>query len=224
MSKCKQCGVIVRDDTEVCPLCKCVLDMDADSEVENKYPDIWAKNHVMKLLIRIYLFAAIVTETLLIYLNYRYFNGIYWSVIVGVILAYIYLTLAYTVSYSRAGYRMKIIVGVAGGILLLNVIDHVLGNNGWSIDYAFPAALLAVDVTVLFLIIFNRRNWQSYLSFQIAMILFSLIPVILHLLGYVRVPILAYLALAVAVFLFLGTVIIGGKRATTELKRRFHVK
>lgn len=222
MSKCKQCDVIVRDDTEVCPLCKCVLD--TDGEAENKYPDIWAKNHVLKLVIRIYLFAAIVTETVLIYLNYRYFNGIYWSVIVGVVLAYIYLTLAYTVSYSRAGYRMKIIVGVAGAILLLNVIDHVLGNNGWSVDYAFPAALLAVDVTVLFLIIFNRRNWQSYLSFQIAMILFSLIPVVLNLMGYAHVPLLANLALAVAVFLFLGTVIIGGKRATTELKRRFHVK
>lgn len=222
MSKCKQCDVIVRDDTEVCPLCKCVLD--TDGEAENKYPDIWAKNHVLKLVIRIYLFAAIVTETVLIYLNYRYFNGIYWSVIVGVVLAYIYLTLAYTVSYSRAGYRMKIIVGVAGAILLLNVIDHVLGNNGWSVDYAFPAALLAVDVTVLFLIIFNRRNWQSYLSFQIAMILFSLIPVVLNLMGYAHVPLLANLALVVAVFLFLGTVIIGGKRATTELKRRFHIK
>lgn len=222
MSKCKQCGVFVRDDTGVCPLCKCVLDV--DGEAENKYPDIWAKNHVMKLLIRIYLFVAIATESLLIFLNYIYFNGLYWSVIVGVVLAYIYLTLAYTVNYSRAGYRMKIIVGVAGGILLLYVIDHVLGNRGWSINYVFPAALLAVDVTVLFLVIFNRRNWQSYLCFQIAMILFSFIPVILSLLGYMTVPSFAYLALAVAVFLFLGTVIIGGKRATTELKRRFHIK
>ena len=222
MSKCKQCGVFVRDDTGVCPLCKCVLD--TDGEAENKYPDIWAKNHVMKLIIRIYLFVAIVTESLLIALNYIYFNGLYWSVIVGVVLAYIYLTLAYTVSYSRSGYRMKIIVGVAGGILLLYVIDHVLGNNGWSINYAFPAALLATDVAVLFLIIFNRRNWQSYLSFQIVMIIFSLIPVIFSLIGYMTVPSMAYLALAVAVFLFLGTVIIGGKRATTELKRRFHIK
>ena len=77
MSKCKQCGVIVRDDTEVCPLCKCVLD--TDTEAENKYPDIWAKNHVLKLIIRIYLFVAIVTESLLIYLNYIYFDGLYWS-------------------------------------------------------------------------------------------------------------------------------------------------
>lgn len=222
MSKCRQCQVIVRDDTQICPLCNCVLD--TDDQVENKYPDIWAKNHVLKLLIRIYLFVAIVTEGLLVALNYIYFNGLYWSVIVGVILAYIYLTLAYTVSYSSAGYRMKIIVGVAGAVLLLFVIDHVLGNNGWSMNYVFPAALMAVDVTVLFLIIFNRRNWQSYLSFEIAMIFFSLIPVILSWEGVIRARQLSYVALAVAVCMFLGTVIIGGRRATTELKRRFHIK
>lgn len=221
MSKCKQCGVFVRDDADVCPLCKCVLE--TDGETENKYPDIWAKNHLLKLLIRICLFVMLVTESVLIFLNYIYFDGLYWSVIAGVIFAYIYLTLAYTVSYSRAGYRMKIIVGVAGAVLLLFVIDHVLGNNGWSLNYVFPAALLATDVVVLLLIIFNRKNWQSYLTFQIAMILFSLIPVILSELGYMTFPSFAYIALAVAFFLFLGTVIIGGKRATTELKRRFHI-
>lgn len=221
MSRCKQCGVIVRDDTDVCPLCNCVLEI--DGETENKYPDIWAKNHLLKLLIRICLFVMLVAESILIFLNYIYFDGLYWSVIAGVIFAYIYLTLAYTVSYSRAGYRMKIIVGVAGAILLLFVIDHVLGNNGWSINYVFPAALLATDMAVLLLIFFNRKNWQSYLSFQIAMIIFSLIPVILSELGYMTFSSFAYIALAAAVFLFLGTVIIGGKRATTELKRRFHI-
>lgn len=222
MSKCKQCGVTVRDHTEVCPLCKCVLETDGLSE--DKYPDIWAKNHVLKLVIRIYLFAAIVLESILVYCNLVYFNGLYWSIITGVILAYIYLTLAYTVSYSRSGYRMKIVVGVAGAILLLVVVDHVLGNNGWSVDYAFPTALLLVDVTILCLIFFNRRNWQSYLCFQIVMIFFSLIPFLLNLMGYMRVMFLADLALVVSVFMFLGTVIIGGKRATTELKRRFHIK
>ncbi len=222
MSKCRQCQVIVRDNTQVCPLCNCVLD--ADDQVEDKYPDIWAKNHVLKLLIRIYLFVAIVTEGILVALNYIYFNGLYWSVIVGVVLAYIYLTLAYTVSYSSAGYRMKIIVGVAGAVLLLFVIDHVLGNNGWSMNYVLPAALIAVDATVLFLIIFNRKNWQSYISFEIAMIGFSLIPVILSWEGMIRARRLSYVALAIAVCMFLGTVIIGGRRATTELKRRFHIK
>lgn len=214
--------MIIHDDTQICPLCNCVLD--ADSEAENKYPDIWAKNFVLKLLIRIYLFAAIVLETIFICLNYFYFNGIYWSAIVGVIFAYIYLTLAYTVSYSHAGYRIKMIVGVAGAVLLLLVIDRVLGNNGWSMNYVFPSALLAMDVAILGLIAFNRRNWQSYLCFQIAMIFFSMIPVILSLTGYITAPFLSYMAMAVTVFAFLGTVIIGGRRANTELKRRFHIK
>lgn len=222
MSKCKQCNVIIHDDTQICPLCNCVLD--ADSEAENKYPDIWAKNYVLKLIIRIYLFVAIVLESVLICVNYFYFNGIYWSAIVGVILAYIYLTLAYTVSYSHSGYRMKIVVGVAGAILLLLVIDRVLGNNGWSMNYVFPSALLAMDVTILLLMAFNHRNWQSYLCFQIAMIFFSAIPVVLSAAGYITVPFFSWVTLAVAVFAFLGTVIIGGRRATTELKRRFHIK
>lgn len=222
MSKCRQCKVIIRDDVPVCPLCKCVLDVDEDAE--SKYPDIWAKNYVLKLIIRIYLFAAIVLETGLVAINYFYFQGTYWSVVVGVILAYIYVTLAYTVSYSRAGYRMKIIVGVACGVLLLLVTDRVFGNNGWSMNYAFPAALLATDAVILGFIICNRRNWQSYLSFQLAMIAFSFIPILLSALELITAPALSYAALAAAVFSFLGTVIIGGRRAVTELRRRFHIK
>ena len=213
--------MIVHDDVSVCPLCKCVLDV--DGQAESKYPDIWAKNYVLKLVIRIYLFVAIVLEAVLVAINYFFFHGTYWSVVVGVILAYIYFTLAYTVSYSRAGYRMKIIVGVACGVLLLLVIDRVLGNNGWSMNYAFPAALLATDAVILGFIIFNRRNWQSYLSFQLAMVVFSIVPVLLSVLGLVTAPMLSYVAAAMAVFSFLGTVIIGGRRATTELKRRFHI-
>jgi uncharacterized membrane protein YeaQ/YmgE (transglycosylase-associated protein family) len=221
MTKCNQCQVYVRDDVNVCPLCHCVLE--DDGTAENKYPNIWKKNHILKLLIRIYLFAAILVETGLIWLNWRYFTDSYWSVVVGVILAYIYLTLAYTVSYSRAGYRMKIIVGVAGAVLLLSVIDRLLGNYRWSLNYVFPAALLAVDVTVLFLIAFNRRNWQSYISFQIVMVLFSLPALPLGLTGVITSPALAYVALAAAVFSLLGTLLIGGRRATTELYRRFHI-
>ncbi len=222
MSKCRQCQVIVRDDTQICPLCRCVLDADTGSQ--NKYPDIWAKNHVLKLLIRIYLFVAIVLEGVLVFINYRYFPNVHWSVIVGAILAYIYLTLAYTVSNSRSGYRMKIVVGTAVAVLMLAVIDHEFGNKGWSMNYVLPAALLVVDVAILFLLIFNRKNWQSYIGLEILMVLFSLIPIVLMRIGYIVAPVLSYLALAVSFCLFLGTMIIGGRRATTELRRKFHIK
>ncbi|MDD6038172.1 MAG: DUF6320 domain-containing protein [bacterium] len=223
MSQCKQCNVIVMDDTEKCPLCNCVLER--TEPVVNKYPDIWAKNHVLKLLIRIYAFLAIVLEGFLIFANIVRFNGIWWCVITGIAFAYVYLTLAYTVDNSRAGYRAKMVVGVAGGILMLAVIDKVLGYRGWSLNYVFPALLIALDFTILLLIAINRRNWQSYLMFQLMMIIFSLIPVLLNFTtNLVDTLTVAYVALAISVACFLGTLIIGGNRATTELKRRFHIR
>ena len=41
--------------------------------------------------------------------------------------------------------------------------------------------------------------------------------------GIVTAPILAVLAFAFSAALFLGTLIIGDRRARTELRRRFHV-
>lgn len=221
MSWCHQCGVTVTDGSDVCPLCQCVLE--PDNESEYKYPDIGAKNQVLKLITRIYLFLSIVIEFGLIVYNYINYEGVAWCAIPGCALAYGYLTLAYTINYSRAGYRAKIVVGVFGAIGVLLVIDHVLGNYGWATDYVFPALLLATDATCLILMIVNRRNWQSYLTFQIWMIVFSALPLLVSGLIGVLNPIVFYIALFVSIACFLGTWIIGGPKATDELKRRFHI-
>ena len=70
----------------------------------------------------------------------------------------------------------------------------------------------------------NRRNWQSYIMWQIFMILCSFVPIVLYLTGIIYVPYLALAALGTSVFLFLGTLIIGDRRARVELKRRFHIR
>jgi hypothetical protein len=55
------------------------------------------------------------------------------------------------------------------------------------------------------------------------MVLFSLLAIPLRVLGVITAPVLSYVALAVSAFSLLGTLIIGGRRATTELQRRFHI-
>lgn len=59
---------------------------------------------------------------------------------------------------------------------------------------------------------------------QIFMLLCSIVPLILRAVGVITVPFLSLLAFAFSLFLFLGTVIIGDRRARVELKRRFHVR
>lgn len=221
MSKCEQCKIEVMDNTEVCPLCGAVLEKD-DTSV-NRYPDVRPKTRKLRLIVNIYLFLAIVIEALLIYLNYNNFHGVYWSAITLAALAYGYFTLAVSV-LNNMGYKAKLIWQTLFGILFVILIDLVVGYRGWSVNYVLPGGILLLDAGIIALMCYNARNWQSYILFEMFVLLCSLVPLLLILLGIITKPLLSIVALAASVFLFLGTVIIGDRKARVELKRRFHVR
>ena len=191
------------DETERCPLCHSVLE--PTIEVENMYPDVKIKTRRMMLLSRIYLFVAIVAEAVLVAVNHYGDFETAWSLVTGLIFFYGYLVVRFAI-LGKTGYIAKTIVLT------------------WSVRYVFPAAIILVDIGILILMCVNRRNWQSYIMWQIFMILCSFVPIILYLTGIIYVPYLALAALGTSVFLFLGTLIIGDRRARVELKRRFHIR
>lgn len=221
MSRCKQCNVEILDETERCPLCHSVLEKTV--EVENMYPNVRTMTRRLALLSRIYLFVAILVEALLIYLNVLSDSEMFWSAIPGLAMLYGYLVLRYAI-LGKSGYKGKTIVLTLIAILMVVAIDFVVGYRGWSVNYALPSAILLVDVGILILMCINRRNWQSYMMWQIFMILCSVVPLVLYAVGIVTAPILAVLAFAFSAALFLGTLIIGDRKARTELRRRFHVR
>ncbi len=221
MSRCKQCNVEILDETERCPLCHSVLEKTV--EVENMYPNVRTMTRRLALLSRIYLFVAILVEALLIYLNVLSDSEMFWSAIPGLAMLYGYLVLRYAI-LGKSGYKGKIIVLTLIAILMVVAIDFVVGYRGWSVNYALPSAILLVDAGILVLMCINRRNWQSYMMWQIFMILCSVVPLVLYAVGIVTAPLLALLAFAFSTALFLGTLIIGDRRARTELRRRFHVR
>ena len=221
MSRCKQCNVEILDETERCPLCHSELEKTV--EVENMYPNVRTMTRRLALLSRIYLFVAILVEALLIYLNVLSDSEMFWSAIPGLAMLYGYLVLRYAI-LGKSGYKGKTIVLTLIAILMVVAIDFVVGYRGWSVNYALPSAILLVDVGILILMCINRRNWQSYMMWQIFMILCSVVPLVLYAVGIVTAPLLALLAFAFSTALFLGTLIIGDRRARTELRRRFHVR
>lgn len=205
MSRCKQCNVEILDETERCPLCHSVLEKTV--EVENMYPNVRTMTRRLALLSRIYLFVAILVEALLIYLNVLSDSEMFWSAIPGLAMLYGYLVLRYAI-LGKSGYKGKIIVLTLIAILMVVAIDFVVGYRGWSVNYALPSAILLVDAGILILMCINRRNWQSYMMWQIFMILCSVVPLVLYAVGIVTAPLLALLAFAFSAALFLGTLII----------------
>lgn len=220
MSRCRNCNVEILDETEFCPLCHSVLEQ--TEELENMYPDARHKTQKLKFATRLYLFCAIVVEFVLLMIDFNGENQVHWSVLVGLGLLYVYTVLRYAV-LGKSGYRAKTIVLVLLAVLLTVAVDFITGYRGWSVDYVASGGILLVDVAIIALMIFNRRNWQSYMMWQITMILFSIIPAVLYWLGIENNVYMAFLPLVVSAFLFLGTLMIGGRRAGQELYRRFHI-
>lgn len=219
MAKCTNCALEVLDETETCPLCHSVL---VETEpLENMYPNVRIRMRRMKLFSRIYLFAALVLEALVFCADVLTASPIWWSAITGVLLLYGFMVLRYAI-LGKSGYRSKVIVLTVLAILVAVLIDMVSGYRGWSVDYVLPSGILLVDVIILICMVVNRRNWQSYLMWQLLMVLCSLLPMELYRKELEHNAYLAFLPLAASAAIFLGTLIIGGRRARTELARRFH--
>ena len=105
------------------------------------------------------------------------YDGLWWSGIAIPGIAYVGLTLRYSI-LRHANLGKSLLIETIGMQILLVMIDRVLGFEGWSVNYAVPGTILFADAAVVFLIVVNRLNWQSYFMYQIAITVFSFIPLI----------------------------------------------
>lgn len=143
-------------------------------------------------------------------------------IISGLVLLFGYIVIRYAI-LGTSGYIVKTVVLTMIAIIMSVAIDFSVGYNGWSVNYAFPSGILLIDAGILVSMAVNSKNWQSYIMLQIFMVFCSVVAIILNVVHIVTNPIVSIVALNVSVLLFLGTVIIGGRRARVELKRRFHI-
>ena len=224
MNKCNRCGVIVYDRTEVCPLCKGVLESDGvENDIHiNEYPNILKKERAWNLILRILLASWVIGTIVMVFVNYQLGHRYWWSVVASASYLYV-LSCARLLTHPYAGYLRRTFGVIIGAMLLNVVIDYCSGGYGWSLNYVLPASLFVINLALILLMIINHRNWQSYMILQIFSIFFGCIPLLFIHIGLVTHPLLSEIAFLSSVVLFLGTLIVGGGAARSELKRRFYI-
>lgn len=225
MNKCWNCGVELIDPSNICPLCKCITENDPEElrTLEPTYPR--HPEREMKKIQRalsIYTLAAIVAEVILVIVDLHVGDRVGFSIVTGSLFIYAYITLKFSVQ-KHIGYQFKILLQTLLGVAVIVLIDEITGFHGWSVNYVLPSAFILIDAAVIVLMIVNSRNWQSYIPMQLLLIVLCVIPFILRHIGISTDSLLCLIALCVAVFVFIGSIIIGGRRAVDELYRRFHV-
>lgn len=241
MSKCLRCKVNIMDDAVMCPLCRGVLSQEDEAVGASQngeetgrngeenyhshaftYPNVYPAIRRMQFIKRLVIFSSVVVECILLLVNYLTYNGIKWSLVTGVGLAYACFTLVYSFEQNKS-LQKKLVVQLVFALAAFVLIDATIGYKGWSISLAIPSAVMAVELTVIVLMFVNQKNWQNYILTQIVLVLISLVMVLLGLFGVTESNLLSIIAVAATGFLLLGTLVFGDKRAENELKRRFHI-
>jgi hypothetical protein len=196
--------------------------LEATDEMENAYPNIKVKTKRFVMISRLYLFLAVVAELILINICVLTEVQSIVYIISGMVLVYGYVFFRYSI-IGTSGYRAKALVSIILAVLMLVAIDILHGYNGWSVNYVFPSGIILVDAFILVVMAINYKNWQSYMLQQIFMILCSIAALVLCKIGIITSPILSIIAMNISLIIFLGTLILGGRRARVELMRRFHI-
>ncbi len=225
MNKCLRCNVWVRDNAQVCPLCDSVLHQEGGEEkCVNTYPDVKDKARRAKRISRISMYVGVMIEVLLIIINYYTYSreGIYWSVITGGVFLYLILSV-HEIIGRRTGHIRKIYVQMLGVVGLMLLIDGSLGFKGWSLEYGMPCAIMAMNLIIAICMIVNYANWENYVVMQLFTALLSIVELVLLFTGVVHHFVLVWVAFGISISLCSGTLIIGDRKATNELKRKFHI-
>lgn len=220
MSKCHHCGIIITDPSETCPLCKGVVEIGGDTRAT--YPDIPLLRKKLFLIRRGVLFACMVAAALCLYVDYHTADGFGWSIIAAAgILAGVTIFLLMT--DPSTGYRTRTLFTIALSVAFILIVDYATGFKGWSVNFVIPGVIFLFNLSLLILMVINKRSWYSYLIYQILAIFAGAIPIILIYRHIVTFPILSELAFGASVFLFIGTLLFGGRMAVEELQRRFYI-
>lgn len=187
------------------------------------YPEIFYNRGRIKKLVNILylvLFAAALLTGAVNVATFGLTNN-WWSVIAIGCIAYVAVTIRYSIM-RRASLAGILVVESLGAQVLLVLIDYMTGFHGWSFNFAIPSVLLFDVIAAVFLMLVNRMNWQSYFMYQIAITIFSFIPLILWAVGLITKPLMAVITVVLSVSAMLVTVVLGDRSVKNELKRRFH--
>lgn len=235
MAKCIRCKLTVDDDSMMCPLCNGVLVREeseyAEAEKNEKgiyisrsstYPDVAPALRRTQMIIKIAIFAAVIAEVISVVVNYYTYKGVWWSLIVGLVLAYGCFTLVYSFSTNRSLQRIINTQSLLAVIVMIG-LDYLTGHTGWAVKFAIPIMIMTIPIGVVVLMVINVENWQSYIMTEIVVTAFAAVLMMLHFLKLINSSILLLIAFLTSAAILAGTIMFGSKLVSDEIKRRFRV-
>ncbi len=174
------------------------------------------------LIVKIGASISILVAILLIVINKLTSPHIPWAALANGGIVYLWIVLYYSIHKN---------INIAGHVLLHTVaisiltvyIDYELGFRGWSIDLAMPILIIISNITMLILTMVSYKKFIKYAIYQLIIVLFSMLPVLLITENMVQNKTLSMIASGISILNLIISLILCTRDVKEAVIRKFHM-
>ena len=174
------------------------------------------------LILKIGVLMSVFIAILLIVINKLTTPRIPWAAIAngGIIYAWIVLFYSIRKNINIAGHVLLQTIAIS---LLTIYIDYELKFKGWSIDIVVPILVIISNITMLVLTIVSHKEFIKYAIYQLLIVLFSLLPIILVTENMVQNKTLSIVASGISILNLGLSLILCARDVKEAVIRKFHM-
>ena len=174
------------------------------------------------LIFKILLISSVLLALILTLINKLTTPEVPWPALSNAGIIYVWITVFYSIkkNINIAGHVMIQAIAIA---LLTIFVDYKLGFNKWSLSIAIPIIIIIANVTMLILTIISHKKFIKYAIYQLIIVLFSMIPVILISENIIENKVLSIVASSISILNLILTLILSAKDVRAEVVRKFHI-
>ena len=174
------------------------------------------------LIIKLGLLVSGIVASILVIINELTTPEIGWAAIANGGIIYVWIVLFYSIKKR---------INIAGHVLLQTIIisilivfiDYKLGFRTWSISIGIPIIVMISNITMFVLTIVSHRRFIKYAIYQLLILLFSLLPIIVITENIVHNKVLSIISVGISLLNLVLTLMLCAKDLKEAMIRKFHM-
>ncbi len=173
-------------------------------------------------IIKILIYTSILLAIILVIINKYTTPTIPWAALANAGIIYTWITVIYSIKRNTniAGHVLIQVLTIS---ILMAYIDYKTGWKAWSINIAIPIMIMIANVTMLVLTIVSYKKYIKYAIYQLIIVIFSMLPIILLSEHILENRILSIVASSVCLINFILCLSLCTKDIKEAIIRKFHV-
>ena len=173
-------------------------------------------------IIKILICVSVGIAILLLIINKITTPRIPWAALVNSGIIYAWITVMYSIkrNVNIAGHILLQVIAIS---MLTAYIDYKLGWKAWSINIAIPIMIMIANITMLVLTIISHKKYIKYAIYQLVIVIFSMLPVVLINEHLIEHKVLSMTASGICFINFIVCLVLCTKDIKEAIIRKFHI-